>query len=472
MIPIHKAGPENIRDNYRPISLIAIIGKIYDSLLNDQLMNHCITYSLLGDRNYGYRPASTTVLCLQAIFNRVQTSIRAGRKVAVIFLDLSKAYDTIEHKKLVDKLSKQFNFDGKTTRFLESYMKNRRQKTDTRHTQSDEKEITHGIPQGGVLSTTLFVLYTNDLDEQIEKSRANRRREEENEQGGVYAYADDASTIVETTTIPGLEKEVNETVKDLVRYYANLTLVPNMNKTHVQCFNRNTKIHVEIDGIIIQNTNKVNLLGVTLTNNLKHIATANKCRSKIMPLLRQMRYAKAYLTSSQLLTIYKTQVLPKLTYAITIWGSDKENPTYLQPLTKTLKAFARIIAKKGKSAHTEPIRKEYKLLTLRSLYIQQVCMEMYPYIRKKLKVAPPEHQHHYHGSQIHEHQTRTAARQLVFVPQPVTRNRKLPTQALAPLNSNYAKIWNTLPENLRLNDEDNRRSFRLTLNDYLLNQQT
>ena len=94
----------------------------------------------------------------------------------------------------------------------------------------------------------MFVLYTNDIDEEIEKKRAEKRGEKEDEQGGVYAYADDASTTIDCNTIIGLTKEVNQTVKDLVSYYASLSLVPNMQKTHIQLFNRNTQIQVEIEG--------------------------------------------------------------------------------------------------------------------------------------------------------------------------------------------------------------------------------
>jgi len=245
-----------------------------------------------------------------------------------------------------------------------------------------------------------------------------------------------------------------------------------MSKTNIQLFNKNTQIQVEIEGTQLQCRDKVSLLGITIQKNLQHQASAHRCRSKVMPLLLQMRYAKSYLTTNQLLTLYNTQVIPRITYAITIWGSDKEDPTYLQQLKKTMKAFARIIAKQGKRAHTEPIRKEYKLLTLRSLYIQQVCMEMYPYVRNQLKTPPPEHHHNYNPSQeVHEHQTRRAARQLLFVPQTVNRNRRAPIRALAPLHSKFAQIWNALPDSIRLKTEDTRGSFRQKLTNYLLQHQ-
>ena len=472
VIPVHKAGSENDSGNYRPISLMAIIGKVFEALLNAQLMQHCIKYALLSPRHYGYRPGSTTVLCLQAVINRVITQLRKGRKVCNIYMDLSKAYDTIPHSRLLDRISKQYNLSSIATKLLQAYLTNRKQITDTRQAQSDEDTITYGIPQGGVLSTTLFVLYTNDIDEEIEKKRTERRGEEEDEQGGVYAYADDATTTIDTNTIQGLTKEANQTVRDLVSYYASLSLVPNMSKTHIQLFNRNTQIQVEIEGTQLQCRDKVSLLGITMQQNLQHQSSAHRCRSKIIPLLLQMRYAKSYLTTNQLLTLYNTQVIPRITYAITIWGSDKEDPTYLQQLKKTMKAFARIIAKQGKRAHTEPIRKEYKLLTLRSLYIQQVCMEMYPYVRNQLKTLPPEHHHNYNPSQeVHEHRTRRAARQLLFVPQTVNRNRRAPIRALAPLHSKYAQIWNILPDSIRLKTEDTRGSFRQKLTNYLLQHQ-
>ena len=109
------------------------------------------THNIISPTQYAFRPKSSTTLALQTVIDQLHQDIKAKQPTLAVYIDLSKAYDTISHEKLLRKLEHDFNFTPDTTSFFRSYFKNRQQSTHTQHAQSTMKTITHGIPQGSTL---------------------------------------------------------------------------------------------------------------------------------------------------------------------------------------------------------------------------------------------------------------------------------------------------------------------------------
>ena len=126
-------------------------------------MKHLLEHNLISPTQYAFRPHSNTTLALQAVLNDIHERKRKQQPTLAIYVDLSKAHDTVSHPKLLQKLQQEFNFAPTTTKFFSSYFKNRQQETHTQNATSKTKEITHGIPQGSTVSTTLFLLYINNI---------------------------------------------------------------------------------------------------------------------------------------------------------------------------------------------------------------------------------------------------------------------------------------------------------------------
>jgi hypothetical protein len=138
-------------------------------------------------------------------------------------VDLSKAYDTISHERLLDKLRHTFNFTEHTTTFFSTYFRNRQQSTHTQHAQSEFQTITHGIPQGSTLSTTFFLLYINDIIRTVPNSK-------------VYTYADDTTLIITAPTLQDLETLAQSELSNLISYFHANNLVPNPTTTVYSIF--------------------------------------------------------------------------------------------------------------------------------------------------------------------------------------------------------------------------------------------
>ena len=147
LIELYKSKDKTLPINYRPISLLPILAKIFDKIINDQLMTHLLDNNIISPTEYAFRPNSSTTAALQSVINNIYKHTTKYKPTIAIYVDLSKAYDTISHTKLLHKLEHEFNFNLDTLEFFKTYFQNRQQSVHTQHAQSDTRTITDGTPQ-------------------------------------------------------------------------------------------------------------------------------------------------------------------------------------------------------------------------------------------------------------------------------------------------------------------------------------
>lgn len=437
VIELYKCKDKTDPANYRPISLLPIIAKVFDTIINQQLMTHLTTYNIVSPTQYAFRPNSSTTLALQTILNNIHNHKTNNKPLLAIYIDLSKAYDTISHDKLLHKLRHQFNFTSTTTDFFASYFHNRQQSTHTQHAQSKTQTITHGIPQGSTLSTTLFLLYINDIINTTTKSN-------------IYTYADDTTLVITADTISDLQTLAQSELNSLVAYFHSNNLVPNPSKTYFSIFYprnpQHNPIHLNINNEPIEQNTSTRLLGLMIQDDLKHDQTINNLIKKLQPIIHSFRYANKLLTTKTMVKLYYSHVYPHLISSISIWGSNEKTKTYLQPLIKTHKKIVRLIKNLPPLAHTAPIRAELQILEITSLYTLRVCTEMHPFIQSSTQPNRPQHIHNYTPtSYIHEYPTRFSHNDHLYIPNTNTHSNK---QTYF-LTEQYMQTWNTLPTSLR-----------------------
>ncbi len=149
-IPIHKKKEKYCADNYRPISLLSTINKIMEKLMYKRLIIFLNKNKILYEYQFGFRENYSTSMALIEIVDNILKDLEAGKYVAGIYLDLSKAFDTVDHKILLHKLN-HYGIRGQTLNWLKSYLSNRQQFTYINDNQSQLKPIRYGVPQGSVL---------------------------------------------------------------------------------------------------------------------------------------------------------------------------------------------------------------------------------------------------------------------------------------------------------------------------------
>jgi hypothetical protein len=449
-IEVYKAKDKTLPVNYRPISLLPIIAKVLDTLLNNQLMTHLTDNNIISPTQYAFRPNSSTTLALQSILNRLHHNTHQHHPALAIYVDLSKAYDTISHRKLIDKLRKEFNFTPGTLKYFESYFHNRQQSLHTQHAQSSTQTITHGIPQGSTLSTTFFLLYINNIIQTVPRSK-------------VYTYADDTTLLITAGSVSELTALAQSELTHLISYFHSNNLVPNATKTNFSVFyprNQPQMIQLNINEKPIEQTSSARLLGLMIQDNLKHHQTINLIIRKLQPITHSFRYANKLLTTKTMVNLYYTHVYPHLTGGISIWGSNDKAKTYLQPLIKTHKKIIRLVKNLPALAHTAPIMTELQILNLVNLYTLRVCVEMRPFLQSSTQPNRPQHVHDYTPTSfVHDYPTRFSQNDNLYIPNATNDY----------FTDQYKQTWNSLPASLR--NTSTAGIFKKNLKKYLLDQQ-
>ena len=160
VVPIVKNAKKYILDlgNNHPVSLLPVIGKIIERVVQLQVIDYLNSGNLMSEEQHGFRKNHSTVTCLLEMMEHVRVTLDKGMLSGIVAIDLSKAFDTIRHKVILQKL-KMLNFNDKALAWFESYLSGRKQKVKINNTVSDSGLVKHGDPQGSILGPLLFSLY-------------------------------------------------------------------------------------------------------------------------------------------------------------------------------------------------------------------------------------------------------------------------------------------------------------------------
>ena len=183
-----------------------------------------------------------------------------------------------------------------------------------------------------------------------------------------------------------------------------------------------------------------------IQQDLKHSETIKYIIKKLQPIVHSLRYANKILLPKTLTDQYFTHVYPYLIGNISIWGTDNQNKTYIQPLIRLHKRIIRLICKANHRTHTAPLMCRLKILSITNLYILRTTSEMHPFIHNKAQHNRPDHIHQYiQTSDIHSYPTRYSGRKKNHIPS----NSRKQRNKMNPFAREYSRVWNELPDFLR-----------------------
>jgi len=408
VIPVFKKDDPHVFSNYRPISLLPCFSKILERLIYNRLDNFLSRCKILHDNQYGFRKHHSTDLALLDIYNKISSSLDLNHHTIGLFLDLSKAFDTINHDILLTKLY-HYGIRGIALDLFSSYLSNRQQFTSFNSHFSDFLPVSCGVPQGSILGPLLFLLYVND----IPHSSAHF---------SFVLFADDTNIFLSHPNLNTLTHIFNTELIKVSNWFKANKLSLNVSKTNYIHFKKkkhNTPpTNIMIDNTIIHPVDHTKFLGViidqTLSWKYQISKTANQI-SKNIGILRKFRHT---LPKQILFTLYNTLILPYISYSNIAWAITDNtldqhicpwtstNTTKLDCIFKLQKRALRIISDSGYSSHTQTIFNSLGTLNVFDLNKLQTALFMYRYNRNTL---PKSFQNCFSKhSDIHSYNTRHA----------------------------------------------------------------
>ena len=372
VIPIYKKDDKRFIKNYRPISVLPVISKVFETVICDQLCEYFSSKNLLCSQQYGFRKNSSTELAALEVIDRLLTQLDGQLIPINFYLDLSKAFDSLNHNILLNKLS-YYGVTHMANTLLRSYLSNRKQYVMVGDVSSSTQPITSGVPQGSVIGPFIFNVLINDIIKSSDKFN-------------FILYADDTtlnSTLdVFGDTVNEIQLAIMMDLQKISKWLDLNKLCLNITKSKFMLFHMPQRItpqlHLNIKGSPIENVNEFNFLGLTLDCNLNfkpHTKIIAAKISRVTGVLHKLKYIfPAYL----LRMIYNSLILPHLNYSLLAWGIQCPNIELLQ------KKAVRVVNFKSPVAHTEPILKGMNQLKLPDMYTCQLLKLYYKLYRNKL----------------------------------------------------------------------------------------
>ena len=406
--PVYKKGNPQLLDNYRPISTLPIFSKIFEKLIYSRIYDFLISKNVLYEKQFGFRKNHSTSHAINYSVKYVSDKIEQKKHVIGIFLDLSKAFDTICHNKLMVKLH-SYGIRGNCLELLKNYLLNRKQITKFNNIKSDSQNIVFGVPQGSVLGPLLFLLYINDI---INSSS----------DGEFVVFADDTNIFITGNNKEEAYYIANKVLKSVSIYMKVNQLHINLNKcafmhfrpnlnndertTCARCDVYDKTCTLSLNGQKVKKVDKIKFLGVIIDDQLSWNDQIENLENKLLTTIVLIKRLKKFVPPLQYLKIYHSLFESHLAYGISCWGGSYtsklnkifslqkrcirilfgetysfDHPEFYYTCARA-KTFTEHMAPKNFALeHTKPLFIKHGLLTVKNLYISRSLVELMKIIK-------------------------------------------------------------------------------------------
>lgn len=376
--PIFKNGNRDSVNNYRPISVLPALSKILEKVLNTRLRLFLKKNSILAPNQFGFREGISTEDAVASLVNDIVNSLDNGQKCLSIFLDLTKAFDTVSVPHLLLKME-SMGIRGYALRIFKDYLSDRAQCVKIDDIVSSSAPLLFGVPQGSILGPTLFLLYINSLCTLSLPYSS------------IITYADDTAILVRGKSWPEVFARAECALSHVMQWLSNNLLTLNLSKTTYITFSKtaisqpsiatfNIRAHTcstytstnNCDCTTILRSAHTRYLGVYIDNLVSwkyHLTNITSRVRKMIFIFKKLRYSADFDTRK---LVYYALCQSILTYCISVWGGAVKS--YLLPLERAQRAVLKVMTFKPFRYSTAQLYHECELLTVRQLFVlETIC---------------------------------------------------------------------------------------------------
>lgn len=309
--PVHKSGDKKEANNYRPISCLSILDKVIEKLIVSRLVDFITQHKLLYAHQYGFRQGLSTLSASCNLVDDIYDSLDKRELVGALFIDLKKAFDTIDHRLLLEKLE-TYGIRGVAKAVIESYLSDRLQFVSLGQVRSTLSPVITGVPQGSNLGPILFLLFINDIGKLKLK-------------GTTRLFADDTSVFYHGKDCALIQRQITQDLELLDDYFQTNLLSMNLSKTKYMLIRSPRKQlparqPIVFNGQQIEEVNQYPFLGLTLDDTMSWLAHIDLLKKKLAPICGILWKLSSFLPTSCLKKLYFSLVHSRLNYLVTTWG--------------------------------------------------------------------------------------------------------------------------------------------------------
>ena len=314
--PLYKSKLECEPNNYRPISLLLTISKILEKLIYQRTYKFMEATGQIYNSQYGFRSQHSCENAVSELLSEIIKGLQNGHYTIALFLDLSKAFDTLEHEVLLEKMHR-YGIRGNVLNWYRSYLFNRKIRvkcqvaSSGRLEYSDYRTVNFGTPQGSCLGPLIFLIFTNDLQKHLHHCSS-------------ILFADDTTLYKAHRNLKYLKWSIQDDMNTLTDWFMANKLTLNIDKTICMLFQPNgscQEIELEIDNIKIKSSKETKFLGLWLDH---HLSWSTHIRNLITKLKRNqclLKHGRRLMTENCLKMIYFSHIQSHITYGLVLWGN-------------------------------------------------------------------------------------------------------------------------------------------------------
>ena len=313
IIPIYKKNNKMDPTNYRPISLLSVINKIIEKVLYKRLYEYFEKNKIIYRFQFGFRHSYSTTMALIEITDQLREQIENKNMTMGIYIDLTKAFDLVDHNMLITKLQ-SYGIRGPAINLIKSYLSHRSQYTKIDHTKSDIKKVSCGVPQGSVLGPLFFLIFVNDMQN---CTKANLR-----------LFADDTNIFISQKDPKLLKQEAELCITNITKWLRANRLLLSEEKTNFSIFMPSNKTvpdilnTIKVNGKTIRRSDSCKYLGVELDDKLQFRKHIDQLSTDLMRIISAFRIIKDWVPNEHKLKLYHAYFHSKMQYGIEIYGTS------------------------------------------------------------------------------------------------------------------------------------------------------